>query len=279
MQCGIFDWPAFLSQAVPPKSSISAEIRVMRLALLHVFYRYLRMRCGIIPAKVDTLVHFAKDRVAFLGRNRGRRHCSNQRGIRCSASFAGARRQRLRNRLRPNDLGWAPQHCSTQRGILRPASLANARRQRLGNRLRPNDLGRSRQHCSTQRGIPGGASLAVARRQRLRDRLCPADLGILRGASLAVARRQPLRNRLRPNDLGRLHITGCRTPRWEGAKRRLTSRAWQLCLSREWRGIGTGVRKDTGMRGFDFNAPIADAGTSRHSFAGIEQKRKRRCQK
>jgi hypothetical protein len=32
-----------------------------------------------------------------------------------------------------------------------------------------------------------------------------------------------------------------------------------------------GVRKDTGMRGFNFNAPIADAGTSRHSFAGIQQ--------
>jgi hypothetical protein len=32
-----------------------------------------------------------------------------------------------------------------------------------------------------------------------------------------------------------------------------------------------GVRKDTGTHGFDFNAPIADAGTSRHSFAGIAQ--------
>jgi hypothetical protein len=122
MQCGIFDWPAFLSQAVPPKSSISAEIMVMRLALLHVFYRYLLMRCGIIPAKVDTLVHFAKDRVAFLGRNRWRRHCSNQRGIRCGASLAGARRQWLRNRLRPNDLGWSRHYCSTQRSILHRAS-------------------------------------------------------------------------------------------------------------------------------------------------------------
>ena len=176
MQCGIFDWPAFLSQAVHPKSSISAEIMVMRLALLHMFYRYLLMRCGIIPAKVDTLVHFAKDRVAFLGRNRWRRHCSNQRGIRCGA-LAGARRQWLRNRLRPNDLGRSRHYCSTQRSILHRASFAGARWQRLRNRLRLPDFGRSRQHCSTQRGILRRASFAGARRQLLRNRLRLADFG------------------------------------------------------------------------------------------------------
>jgi hypothetical protein len=58
MQRGIFDWPAFLSQVVPPNISISAEIMVMSLALLRVLYRYLLRGYGIIPVEVDILVQF-----------------------------------------------------------------------------------------------------------------------------------------------------------------------------------------------------------------------------
>ena len=52
MQCGIFDWPAFLSQAVSPKGSISAEIMVMRLALLHMLYRYLLCDAALSPPRL-----------------------------------------------------------------------------------------------------------------------------------------------------------------------------------------------------------------------------------
>ena len=72
MQCGIFDWPAFLSQAVPPKSSISAEIMVMRLALLHVFYRYL---LSSRPARVSRIARPSPRSMGYDRRRCRPAHC------------------------------------------------------------------------------------------------------------------------------------------------------------------------------------------------------------
>jgi len=75
-------------------------------------------------------------------------------GILRRAAFAGARWQRLRNRLRLPDFG------RSQSALFHSARHPASRflrwrqaRQLLRNRLRIPDFGRSRQHCSTQRGI------------------------------------------------------------------------------------------------------------------------------